>query len=95
MKFKEITKILSQAGTHGIIICREDKEEEIERWKELFEKADLKIICIIKSNIGGSEVVDSNDLINVKLTNLERERSSNEITSNIRVLAEILLPDLQ
>jgi len=94
-KITEITKILSQAGTHGIIICREDEEVQIKDWKKLFDQVGLVTVCIIKSNIGGTEIVDSSDLMNVKLTNLERERSSEEITPNIRVLAEILLPDLQ
>jgi len=44
--------------------------------------------------LGGSEHVDPNDLMNVELSNLKRELKPNEITPNIRVLAEILIPEL-
>ena len=94
-KIPGITKILSHGGTHGIIICREDEAEQIKHWKKLFDEVGLVTVCIIKSNLGGSEIVDSSDLMNVKLTNLERKRNSKDITPNIRVLAEILLPYLQ
>ena len=85
-----VTKVLAEKGTHAIIVCNKDHENEIGDWETFFKKLRLPIICIIKTNLNGSEHVDPSDLMNIELSNLERERSHAEITHNIRVLAEIL-----
>jgi len=76
-----------QLATHTIILCREDKQTEIDKWKKFFEKMNLPIAAIIVTKITGKEDLQANDLIEGTLVGLKREPIDTPV---IRSMASIL-----
>lgn len=69
----ELSKIIVNKGTHGIIVCRDDKTDEIESWKQFFEENDVELVAIVYTSMEGEEDISQNELIEAKLVNLNRE----------------------
>lgn len=70
----ETTKILATGGTHAIILCSDKKTSELKDWINLFVKLKIPIICILESNLNGSEEIIDGSTIRGKLSNLDRNK---------------------
>lgn len=67
----DLTEILTLAGTHAIILCKDDELDKIAEWKNLFNKQDVKILGILESNQTGDEIVyEEKGVIIGKISNL-------------------------
>jgi len=76
-----------QLATHAIILCKEDKQTEIRKWKKFFKGMNLPIVAIIVTRIKGEEHLQANDLIEGTLVGLHREPIDTPV---IRSMATIL-----
>ena len=81
------TKIVTCTGTHGIIVCKDDKLNEIAKWKKLFSDNKVKLIAIVHTSLTGSEKVWQDDLIRANLVNLDK---SVIFTPGMKSLASLL-----
>ena len=68
----EETIQICKAATHGIIVCSDDKMDQISTWQNLFNDAGVDVIAVIVSKIGGSDEIKSYDPLKVVLTDLNR-----------------------
>ncbi len=81
----DLTRIVARAGTHGIIVCRDDNLPEIKKWKKLFSRNKVKLIAIVHTSMKGKEKVwQDNDLIKAELVNLNK---TIEVTPGMKSLA--------
>lgn len=87
-KISNESEIILKNAQYGIIICRDDKQEEIKIWKEFFEKIGITVIGIVISKTNGSEKITLNSLIEAEFTDLSRENT--QVTSNTRAFASLL-----
>lgn len=88
-QISETTEILAKSGTHGIIVCDEKKFKEIDSWKSMFDKLNIKTICIVQTNLRGDEDIDdSGEIINAKISNLDRNNMVDHVPATILVLAQ-------
>ena len=98
-RISEILDILASAGTHGLIVCSDEKEEQIQEWKKVFKKLNINIICIVKTNLVDFDKVDeerSDDgVVFVEISGLKREDLSKNVPNNIMDLARIIKNILQ
>lgn len=69
----EQTKRIYRTASHGIIVCREDKKEELDNWEEFFTEIELDLIAIVISKMDGKEETHFNDLIKAILVRLDRQ----------------------
>jgi len=88
----DLKPVLKQA-THAIIVCREDKEDEVQEWQGLFDSYQIKIVAIIISKTIGEETVSFSDRgpIRAVLTNLNRRTSSSPAIFQIAFLLNHLV----
>lgn len=84
-------KPIYRAATHAIILCRDDKREEIDEWKMFFSTLELRIIAVIISKASGEETIRGGDLIEGTLVGLDRKPID---TPAMRSLASILRANL-
>ncbi len=68
----EETKQICKAATHGIIVCRDDKADQIIIWQNLFDDAEVEVIATVVSKIGGGDEIKSHVPLKVILTDLSR-----------------------
>jgi hypothetical protein len=81
------SRVIYQAATHAILVCREDRQNEIEMWKSFFMELKVALIAIVISKLDGDEEVISNDLIHASLVKLERKPKN---TPAVAALASLL-----
>jgi MinD-like ATPase involved in chromosome partitioning or flagellar assembly len=74
-------------ATHAMILCREDKQAEIDRWKMFFNTVNLRIVATIRTRTSGVEEMRAGDLVEGTLVGLDRTPIN---TPAIRSLASIL-----
>ena len=74
-------------ATHAMILCREDKQTEIDKWKAFFNTMNLRIVATIITRTSGVEQMQSGDPIKGTLVGLDRTPIN---TPAIRSLASIL-----
>jgi MinD-like ATPase involved in chromosome partitioning or flagellar assembly len=74
-------------ATHAMILCREDKRTEIDKWKVFFSTMNLLIVATIITRTSGLEQMRGGDLIEGTLVGLDRTPID---TPAIRSLASIL-----
>ncbi|MEM3186437.1 MAG: ATP/GTP-binding protein [Conexivisphaerales archaeon] len=65
-------KPVYQLASHAVILCREDKQSDIDLWKEFFSGMELRIIAIIISRTSGRECLQDTDPIKGILVGLNR-----------------------
>ena len=98
-RISEILDILASAGTHGLIVCSDEREEQIQEWKNVFRKLNINIICIVKTNLVDFDKVDEeivdDGVIFAEISGLERENIPEIVPTNIRSLAKIIKKILQ
>lgn len=82
---KEIRPIYAIA-THGILVCRDDKTEEIKDWKDFFNSFGIDIIAIVVSKTENGEKVMSSDPIEIILSGLNREPRSTTVLGALSLL---------
>ena len=90
--FSAEADVILRKATHAIILCREDKTEETERWKERFGKLGVQIVAILTSSQSGQESVSSNGLVEGTISDLKRIPRA---TAGVRVVATLLRARLQ
>ena len=81
------SRIIAKKATHAIILCREDRKDEVDEWRMFFEKMGLRIIAVMISKEHGEEEIRSNDLVEGILANLDRKP---RISPAMRLLATLL-----
>jgi len=69
----ELRKIFTGTATHGVIVCREDMQDEVGRWTEFFGELKIELVAIVTSKIKGDEDVASDGLIKAVIVQLERK----------------------
>ena len=74
-------------ATHAMILCREDKQAEIDKWKMFFSTMNLRIVATIMTRTSGVEEMRAGDLVEGTLVGLDRTPIN---TPAIRSLASIL-----
>lgn len=88
-QISETTEILAKSGTHGIIVCDEKRAEQIDSWRSMFDKLNIKTICIVQTNLRGDEDIDdSAEIINAKISNLDRNNMVDYVPATILVLTQ-------
>lgn len=69
----DLSKIVTRAGTHGIIVCRDDELNEIAEWENFFSDNNVELIAVIHTSLTGSENAwQDGDLIRAELVNLNQ-----------------------
>lgn len=69
----DTSRIIFRAATHAIIVCREDRANDIRTWETCFEGLNIGVVAIVISKLRGDEDVTSNDVIRASLVRLERQ----------------------
>lgn len=80
-----------QAATHAIILCREDRREEIDDWKIFSSRMDLRIVAVITSRTAGTESVEGADLIEGTLVGLERNPVDTPVMRSLAAMLRLRL----
>ena len=80
-------RLITEAATHGIVLCRDDQTDQIRVWRNFFNDVGIAVIATVTSNMVGLEEVSSYDPIEVALANLDRHPKS---TQTLRLLATLL-----
>ena len=75
----EETKQICKAATHGIIVCRDDKADQIGTWQNLFNDAGVDVIATVVSKIGGGDEIKSYDPLKAVLTDLNRNAKTTRV----------------
>jgi hypothetical protein len=86
----DLSAIVVREGTHGIIVCREDRPEEIERWKEFFRENNVELIAIVHTSMNDDESILNNNPLEARLVNLDRCLPIT-VTSTTASLADALI----
>lgn len=68
----DLSEIAVREGTHGIIVCREDRPEDIERWQKFFRENNVELIAVIHTSMNGDESILNNNPVEARLVNLDR-----------------------
>lgn len=69
------TSILCKHATHAIVVCKDQRLEEINAWQQFFSKLRIPVISKIVSKLNGTEetrITDAN-VIEAIITGLDRE----------------------
>lgn len=82
------SEIILKNAQYGIIVCRDDKLDEIKIWKEFFKKIGIEVIGIVISKLSGDEKIIQNSIIEARFVDLNRENT--QVTSSTRVFASLL-----
>lgn len=81
------SKQICKAATHGIIVCRDDKTDQIKAWQDFFDDIGVDVVAVIISKINNSEDITSNDPLKAVLVDLNRQP---KVTPVLRVFATLL-----
>jgi len=81
------SQIVTRAGTHGIIVCKDDELNEIAEWENFFLDNNVELIAVIHTSMTGSENAWQDNLIRAELVNLDQ---SIIITPAMKSLASLL-----
>lgn len=68
---KELERI-SKAATHGIVVCRDDRIEQVEIWQSFFRNVGIDVIATIISKFDCGERIVSDNPIKIILSDLNR-----------------------
>ena len=77
------TKILCKHATLAIIVCKDEKIEEMDAWQQFFKELGIVVVSRIVSKLSGSEIikVTGENVIEAVLIGLDREvRVSDTLT---------------
>ncbi|MGH7884475.1 MAG: hypothetical protein ACRENO_02125 [Thermodesulfobacteriota bacterium] len=87
-QISDVSKILISAGTHSIVVCRADEEKEINVWRSMFNKLNVKTVCVVKTFLADHEEINESDIIYVETSNLDRNDVSETVPATILALTE-------
>jgi len=86
-------KITSESATiakralYAIILCREDRINEVSNWRRFFLSLDIQVVCVAISKITGDAAVEENDdLIEATLVGLDRKVKADPIVTTLALL---------
>lgn len=82
-------KIIYEAASHAIIVCRSDKIEEVDAWVEFCETNGIEVVAIVITEMEGDEKITSLDPLRAKLVGLDRT-NVNKVTPTRNKLANLL-----
>lgn len=83
---KELKQIC-KAATHGIIVCRDDKTNQIKTWQGFFEGIGVDTVAVVISKINNNEEVTSYEPLEIVLTDLNRQP---KVTPVLRIFVTLL-----
>ena len=83
----EESKQICKAATRGIIVCRDDKTDQIKAWQGFFDDIGIDVIAVVISKINNNEEITSYDPPGVVLVDLNRQP---KVTPVLRVFVTLL-----
>jgi len=81
----ESEKIAKKAH-FALILCRDDQKEEIEQWKEFFQRLGIPVIGIFISKLAGVGRVEKKDVIRATVIGLNRTLKTDEVILSLAAL---------
>lgn len=82
---------ICRVATHGIIVCRGDKTDQIRAWEEFFGDVGIPVVGVVISKTDGDEGITSHDPLEAVLVDLNRDpRPTRALTK----FAELILDGL-
>ena len=81
----EAEKIAKKAN-YALILCREDRKEEIECWEEFFQRLGIPVIGIFISKLAGVGRVEKKDVIRATVIGLNRTLKTDEVILSLAAL---------
>lgn len=83
----EESKQICKAATHGIIVCRDDKTDQIKAWQNFFDDIGVDVIAVVISKVSSSEDITSYDPLEIVLVDLNRQP---KVTPVLRLFVTLL-----
>ncbi len=77
---------IARKANYALIICREDRKEEIECWQEFFQKLGIPVIGIFISKLAGVGRVEKKDVIRATVIGLDRTPKTDEVITSLAAL---------
>lgn len=67
------SKQICKAATHGIIVCRDDKTDQIKTWNMFFGDIGIDVVAVVISKRKGAEKITSTGTLEAVLVGLNRQ----------------------
>ena len=81
----ESEKIAKKAN-YALILCRDDRKEEIEGWQRFFQRIGVPVIGILVSKLTGTGSVERKDIIEATVIGLNRKPVTDEVILSLAAL---------
>ena len=82
---RESEKIARKAN-YALILCREDRKEEIEQWQDFFQRLGIPVVGIFVSKLTGVGGVEKKDVIRATVIGLSRTPKMDEVITSLAAL---------
>jgi len=82
-KITNESRKIAQQANNAIILCRADSINQKKEWKNFFESAGVKIICIAVSKMEGIGHVKVNEVIEATVIGLDRKPKTDEVIMGV------------
>ncbi len=81
----ESEKIAGRAN-YALILCREDRKEEIEGWQTFFKQIGVPVVGILVSKLTGTGIAKKRDVIEATVIGLSRKPVTDEVIVSLAAL---------
>lgn len=77
---------IARKANYALILCREDRKEEIEHWQGFFQRLGIPVIGILISKLTGVGRVEKKETINATIIGLSRKPITDGIITSLAAL---------